>query len=88
MPLPDILISADGRNVGVRGGDGRLHLIHAGKGSKDSFLVREWLAADADARTAADASLTEGVSCDESGCVTQAAGGGFVALALVGRLFF
>ena len=82
VPQPDILISADGRNVGVRGGDGRLHLIHAGKGSKDSFLVREWLAADADARTASDTSLTEGVSCDDSGCVTQAAGGGFVALAL------
>jgi hypothetical protein len=26
--------------------------------------VKEWLAADADARSAADASLAEGVSCD------------------------
>jgi competence protein ComEC len=64
-PQPDILISADGRNVGVRGQDGRLHLVRAARnGSKDSFLVKEWLAADADARTASDASLTEGVSCD------------------------
>ena len=30
----------------------------------------------------ADASLTEGVSCDDAGCVMQAADGGLVALAL------
>ena len=47
-----------------------------GQGIRDGFLVKEWLAADADARKPADASLTEGVSCDESGCVTQGAGGG------------
>jgi competence protein ComEC len=81
-PQPDILISTDGRNVGVRGQDGRLHLMRA---AKNGFLVKEWLAADADPRTATDASLTEGVSCDASGCVTRAAGGGFVALALRGE---
>ncbi|MDE5456945.1 DUF4131 domain-containing protein [Bradyrhizobium sp. CSA112] len=79
VPQPDILISADGRNVGIRGQDGKLRLMHAAKGSRDAFLLKEWLAADADARTAADASLTAGVSCDDFGCVTQAAGGGFVA---------
>lgn len=79
IPQPDILISADGRNVGVRGGDGRLHLMRA---AKDTFLMKEWLAADADARTAADPSISEGVSCDEAGCVTEMAGGAFVALAL------
>ena len=47
VPQPDILISADGRNVGVRGQDGRLHLMRA---AKDAFLIKEWLAADADAR--------------------------------------
>ncbi len=80
-PQPDILISADGRHVGVRGGDGRLHVMHAVKGSKDSFLLKEWLAADADARTASDTSLTAGVSCDDLGCVVQSAGGGLVAQA-------
>ena len=78
VPQPDVLISADGRNVAVRGGDGRLHLMHS---AKDAFLVKEWLAADADARTATDASLGEGVSCDPSGCVVQGPGGAFVALA-------
>ena len=79
VPQPDILISADGRNVGVRGPDGKLHLMRA---ARDGFLVKEWLAADADGRKATDASLTEGVSCDASGCVAQGAGGVFVALAL------
>ena len=79
VPQPDILISADGRNVGVRGQDGRLHLMRT---AKDAFLVKEWLAADADARSTTDASLSEGVSCDETGCVTQGPGGAFVALAL------
>ena len=50
--------------------------------AKDAFLLKEWLAADADGRQPADASLAEGVSCDEAGCVTQMAEGGFVALAL------
>jgi len=80
-PQPDILISADGRHVGVRGRDGRLHLMHAAKGSRDVFLVKEWLSADADPRTVSDASLTEGVSCDDAGCVMQSAGGAFVAQA-------
>ncbi len=79
VPQPDILISADGHSVGVRGKDGRLHLMRTGK---DAFLAREWLAADADPRQPGDASLAEGVSCDEAGCVTQMADGRFVALAL------
>ncbi len=48
---PDILISAEGRNVAVRGEDGRLRLIST---SKDSFTVKEWLAADGDGRGSAD----------------------------------
>jgi competence protein ComEC len=78
-PRPDVLISADGRNVAVRGKDGRLHLM---RGGKDTFAVKEWLAADADARTATDASLADGVSCDATGCVTQAGDGALVALSL------
>ena len=76
---PDVLVSGDAHNVGVRGKDGRLHLMRT---AKDAFLLKEWLAADADDRQPADASLAEGVSCDEAGCVTQMADGAFVALAL------
>src|ERR1700733_14677052 len=79
VPQPDILISGDGHNVGVRGKDGRLHLMRT---AKDAFLLKEWLAADADPRLAADPLLAQGVSCDEAGCVTPLAEGALVALAL------
>jgi competence protein ComEC len=79
VPQPDILISGDGHNVGVRGRDGRLHLMRT---AKDAFLLKEWLAADADDRVPTDASLANGVSCDEAGCVAQMADGGLVTLAL------
>jgi competence protein ComEC len=78
-PRPDILVSGDGRSVAVRGTDGRLHLMRSGK---DAFAVKEWLAADADARAPTDSSLADGVSCDAAGCVTPAAGGALVALSL------
>ena len=78
-PRPDILISADGHNVAVRGSDGRLHLMRS---AKDVFLLKGWLAAAADARLPGDASLGDDVSCDDEGCVTQLTGGGLVALAL------
>jgi competence protein ComEC len=79
VPQPLILISGDGHNVGVRGRDGRLHLMRT---AKDAFLVKEWLAADADPRPPGDTSLAEGVSCDDAGCVTEMPDGGLVALAL------
>ncbi|WP_375414223.1 ComEC/Rec2 family competence protein [uncultured Bradyrhizobium sp.] len=78
-PRPDILISGDARNVGVRGKDGRLHLMRT---AKDTFLVKEWLAADADARIPEAVSLSGGVSCDAAGCVTPLADGTFAALVL------
>ena len=76
-PQPDILVAGDGHTVAVRGKDGRLRLMRTGK---DAFLSREWLAADADRRKANDPSLTDGVSCDTSGCVVQAADGSTIAL--------
>ena len=68
VPQPDILISADGHNVGVRGRDGRLHLMRT---TKDAFLLKEWLAADADARSVTDASLNDGISCDDAGPIVK-----------------
>lgn len=79
VPQPDVLISGDGHNVAVRGKDGRLHLMRS---AKDAFLLKEWLAADADARGVADPSLTVGISCDEAACILPLADGAFVSLAL------
>ncbi len=79
VPQPDILVSGDGRNVAVRGRDGRLHFMRSGK---DAFMIKEWLAADADPRPPSDPSLNDGTSCDEAGCVVQMADGGLVAQAL------
>jgi competence protein ComEC len=78
-PQPDILISGDGHHVGVRGNDGRLHVMRSGK---DAFLVKEWLAGDADARAADDPKLAEGISCDDAGCVAPMTGERYVTLAL------
>ncbi len=77
-PQPDVLVSSDARTVSVRAKDGQLRVMRTGK---DAFLIREWLAADADARAPNDQSLTEGVSCDEAGCVVEMRDGGFAAMA-------
>jgi len=78
---PDILVSGDGHAIAVRGKDGKLHVMRT---SKDAFLIKEWLAADADARNATDTGLADGVSCDDAGCVVEMEGGGLVAEALRG----
>ena len=83
-PQPDILVAGDGHMVAVRGNDGRLRLL---RGAKDAFLTREWLAADADARSMADPSLADGVSCDDAGCVARTADGAMVALTLKPEAF-
>jgi len=49
--------------------------------------VREWLAADADARSPKDASVGDGVTCDEIGCVARLAGGAIVALPFAAEAF-
>jgi len=53
-PVPDILVSADGRTFAVRGADGKLAFHHT---SGDTFAMREWLAADADSRDVKDRGL-------------------------------
>ena len=83
-PAPDIAVAFDGRAVAVRGPDGRLTILKTGN---DSFAMGEWLAADADARSPRDASLSEGSKCDALGCIARLADGRFVALALSPEAF-
>src|SRR6202035_1682975 len=75
---PDVMISAGGDVVAVRGADGRLSAVKFGN---DTLSVREWLAADGDARRPTDASVAAGFACDADGCVARLADGTAVAVA-------
>ena len=75
---PDVLITADGNAVAVRGADGRLSMIRTGS---DTFAFREWLAADADARTPKDETLARGIRCDQAGCIGRLLDGSLIAVA-------
>ena len=78
-PQPDVLVADDGQTVAIRGPDGRLSILRS---SRDSFAVKEWLAADADARTPKDPSLNAGVTCDAIGCVGKLADGRLASMVL------
>jgi competence protein ComEC len=84
-PLPDVFVSDRGDTVAVRGASGRLAVMRTS--GSDGFAVREWLAADADARTPTDTSLREGIGCDEIGCVARLADGTIVALPFAAQAF-
>jgi len=84
-PLPDVYVGNRGDVVAVRGASGRLSVMRTANG--DTFPVREWLAADADARTPNDRSLKNGVMCDEIGCVARLADGAIVALPFAAEAF-
>ena len=83
-PRPDVLISADGDTAAIRGAEGRLVLLHSGR---DSFAVKEWLAADADGRAPKDKTLTEGALCDAAGCIGTLKDGRLVSMALTIEAF-
>jgi competence protein ComEC len=68
----------------LRGPAGQLSVLHAGR---DTFAVKEWLAADGDARGVKDAGLRDGVRCDAIGCTGKLADGRLVAFALSAEAF-
>jgi competence protein ComEC len=78
-PQPDILIASDGQSAAFRGIDGRLAILHNGR---DTFAVKEWLAADADARGPKDPSLANGVRCDAIGCIGTLNDGHLISMVL------
>ncbi len=83
-PQPDVLIAADGTSYAVRTASGRLAMVKTGG---DTFAFREWLAADADARGQKDKSLSEGIACDEAGCIARLTDGSLVAIARTAEAF-
>ena len=76
-PQPDVLVSTDASAVAIRGRDDRLAMIHSGS---DVFALREWLAADGDARSPKDGTLANGITCDEAGCIGKLKDGSIVAM--------
>jgi competence protein ComEC len=85
VPLPDVYVADRGDLVAVRGASGKLSAMRTKGG--DTFSLREWLAADADVRTAKDQTLRDGVACDEIGCVARLADGAIVALPFEAEAF-
>jgi competence protein ComEC len=77
--MPDLLVSADGRAVAVRGTDGRLAVV---AGDRSAWTVREWLAADADPRDLRTARAPAN-SCDDLGCLLPLGRNGTVGVAVV-----
>jgi competence protein ComEC len=78
-PAPDVLIAHGGDTFAVRNASGHFSMVKKGG---DAFAMREWLAADADARLPTDSMLGAGIRCDEIGCIGRLADGATVALAL------
>jgi competence protein ComEC len=76
---PDVLISAAGEVVAIRGNDGRLAILKSG--NNDAIAVGDWLSADGDARAANDRGLAQGFACDADGCAGRLADGAIVAVA-------
>ena len=76
-PRPDVLIAGDGQAAAFRGPDGRLAVLYSGR---DNFAVKEWLAADADARPPKDPSLASGVTCDAIGCIGRLGDGRLISM--------
>ncbi|HKD28141.1 MAG TPA: ComEC/Rec2 family competence protein [Xanthobacteraceae bacterium] len=74
---PDVMVSASGDVVAVRGADSRLSAVKFGS---DTLSLREWLAADGDARLPNDRSVAEGFACDADGCVARLLDGAAVAV--------
>jgi competence protein ComEC len=83
-PRPDLLVSADGESVALRGANGRLAVLHVGR---DAFAVEDWLVADGDTRDAHDKSLRQGIGCDPSGCIGTLGDGAIVAYAVEPEAF-
>ena len=81
---PDVMVSAAGDAVAVRGADGRLSAVKFGS---DTLSLREWLAADGDARLPNDRAVASGFACDPDGCVARLHDGAAVAVSRTAAAF-
>jgi competence protein ComEC len=74
-PRPDLLVSADGRQVGVVA-DGRLHTL---RGHRGGFVISNW-AEQADATPTERLEGLAGAQCTPAGCTVQVGGLSLLAL--------
>jgi len=77
----DLYVDRDGAGAAIRGADGRLVAL----GRPPAFVLEQWLRADGDGRSAAQAG--EGAACDRLGCNARAQDGRVVALIKDKRAF-
>lgn len=78
----DVAVPASGDAAAIRGPSGELLLLAK---RPAAFAAEQWLRADADARTPADA--RNGAACDDQGCVARLIDGRAVALVLARGAF-
>lgn len=71
LPAPDILIGRDAALIAVRGSDGELSAVGAGR---SSFELERWLEHDGTGLSAVDASRSSAFDCDGIGCLTTVKG--------------
>jgi competence protein ComEC len=83
-PQPEVYVSGDGQAAAFRTDNGRLSVLHRGR---DIFAIKEWLAADGDARATDDKTLAKDVTCDGEGCVGRLRDGHLVAMPLTIEAF-
>src|SRR5262245_19440125 len=81
---PDVMVADGGHAFAVRASDGRLAILKTGN---DTFAVREWLAADGDARLPNDPSLAAGFTCDPVGCIVRLRDGSLASVVLGAEAF-
>ncbi|MFL6972368.1 MAG: ComEC/Rec2 family competence protein [Xanthobacteraceae bacterium] len=81
---PDVLVADGGHAFAVRTSDGRLTILKTGN---NAFAVREWLAADGDARLPNDPTLAAGFTCDPVGCIARMPDGSLASVALGAEAF-
>ncbi len=81
-PSFDMAVAPAGDAVAFRAADGKLTAVGRGR---NSFAAEQWLRADADGRSPAEASAKAG--CDELGCVAHLANGRTAALVFDSQAF-
>ncbi|GLK80917.1 ComEC/Rec2 family competence protein [Methylopila turkensis] len=84
---PDVVIDPAGRSIAVRGPDGKLALVGAGR---SGFAAKVWVAADGEEPPGTSSGARRAVGagrCDAYGCVAPLGGGGVAALVWDPRAF-